>query len=633
MKPVSEKNAEIKQGEAQDLARIIFANPNPILQFSEKGALLFSNQAGKDFLQLCDGDSKNALGEEAVHISREAMAGQTRNAMERECGQKIYSFNTVSVPETGDVIFYGKDITEQRKFERALEERENELKTLRQRLLRHEEYRRSLFDQMNEGFALYEVIEDEDGAPIDYRFLEVNGAYEKLTGLKREHVLHKLHAAIPGGADPEFVKISAEVMRSGVPARFVDYSKTLERYFDILAFKLGEKRVAILFSDITVQKQEDAAKNNFIAIMAHELRNPLMPIFTNTELLNAYLSKNARQGRKVDSQIKESVDIISRQANTLGKLLDDLLDISRIIRGKTTLNRRPVDLCQSIRHAIEMTKPLMESQKHAFSFSFPSSPVYINADPIRIEQVVTNLLNNAAKYTKPGGHISLAVAATVNGTVLIKVWDTGIGIKPQDINKIFELFMQFSKPFVETQGDIGIGLKIIKDIVLLHNGTINVKSDGVNQGSEFTVSLPTIPAPIDAEFTAKTETLEQPPHLLKRKILLVDDNNDISSSLKLLLAHCGHDVRVASDGKSAIAAAESFMPELVLLDIGLPDMTGYEVARRLREKHGETFKLVALTGYGQEKDKILSKEAGFDYHMTKPISIQSINQTIKRCFQ
>jgi CheY-like chemotaxis protein len=237
-------------------------------------------------------------------------------------------------------------------------------------------------------------------------------------------------------------------------------------------------------------------------------------------------------------------------------------------------------------------------------------------------------LNNAAKYTKPEGRISLAIIKKPDATVEVSVQDTGIGIKPQDVNKIFELFIQFSKPFVETQGDIGIGLKIIKDIVKLHGGTITVKSDGINRGSRFTVSLPTIPPPLKTG----TERSKKKLSIIKRKILVVDDNKDISTSLEHLLTRLGHEVAVANDGTGALSTAKDFKPEVILLDIGLPDMTGYEVARRLRKIQGDTTKIIALSGYGQEKDKLLSKESGFDYHMTKPVSIGEIDKIIKKCF-
>ncbi len=495
----------------------------------------------------------------------------------------------------------------------------------------NKELLRSVLNHMTEGFAICKTVEDKDGEPIDYRFLEVNAAFEKLTGLKRENVINKLRSGILSGGDPEFTKIYGEVARSGHSARFIDYSNTLERYYDILAFRPGKGYIAVLFNDITAQKQEDAAKNNFIAIMAHELRNPLMPIFTNTEILDLYLAENSRLRRNIDPKIKESVEAISRQAKTLGRLLDDLLDISRIIRGKIILKRRPTALYPSIQSAIENTKPLFESQKHNLSCSFPSSPIYINADPMRIEQVITNLLNNAAKYTKPGGNIFLTAAKNASGDVLIKVRDTGIGIKQQNIRNIFKLFAQFSKPFVETHGDFGVGLKIIKDIVAMHDGTITVKSAGQSRGSEFTVRLPTLS--YLPEIKPETQANKNGAIITKRKILVVDDNKDISDSLKRILEHLGHEIETADDGRSALSRAKNFTPEMVLLDIGLPDMSGYEVARILRKTYGETLKIVALTGYGQEKDKILAQETGFDHHLTKPVSIDTINRIIKKCFQ
>jgi signal transduction histidine kinase/CheY-like chemotaxis protein len=494
-------------------------------------------------------------------------------------------------------------------------------------LLRTEKCFRALLEHMAEGFVLYEVIEGEDGKPVDYRFLEMNRVFEKFTGLNHENVLHKLRGGILGGGDPLFTKIYTKVAQSGIPARFIDYSKTLKRYHDVLVFAPEKRCIAVLVNNITEQKWEERAKNNFIAIMAHELRNPLMPIFTNTEILDIYFSEHSHQKRSVDRKIKESVGVIARQAKILGRLLDDLLDISRIILGKITLKKRLMELSQSAQNAIEATMPLIKSQKHSFLFFPAPAPVYINADPVRIEQVITNLLNNAAKYTKPGGQISLTLKKT-NAAVLIQVRDNGIGIEPQNINKIFNLFTQLTKPFVETQGNIGIGLKIIKDIVAMHGGTIRVKSDGIGKGSEFTVSLPTAS---DAP-KIQTESPKKDSRVVKRKILIVDDNKDISDSLEHLLVYFGHEVRTAGSGQEALSLAKDFAPQIVLLDIGLPDMPGYDVAKELRETYEEAVKIIALTGYGQEKDKLLAKETGFDYYLTKPISIDDINRVISDAF-
>lgn len=792
--------------ETLDLAKFSFENPNPVLQFSDKGVLLYSNAASDAFLEMCDIGARDTFMKDALRMIEEAGSPELQKLIEIDCNQKTYSFVVIHIPETNNINLYGQDITERKNIANALEERESKLNKLNRILIAHaksnqarlrisdeteylkevcriitedcghplvwigfalddagknvrpaafagikeayldtlhvtwadnilgqgptgtairtgaisacknmqtdpkfapwrkeakkygyhsavafpllsngkawgaltiyagdsepfeeeeiemlsglvldisnginalrvenlhkkdqeklrrsEERYHSLFDQMTEGFALYEVIENKNGIPINYRFLEVNEAFEKLTGLKRESVLYKLQSSVIPGEDPQFLKIYGEVAKSGIPARFTNYSRILGRLYDIVAFSPEMGQVATLFNDVTGKKQEEEAKNNFIAIMAHELRNPLMPIFTNTELLNVYLLENAERGHPVDQKIKESVGIIVRQTKTLTRLLDDLLDISRIIRGQITLKKSPIDVFPSAKNAIEATMHLIKSQKHTFTFSPPSSPIYINADPIRIEQVITNLLNNAAKYTKPGGHISLEIIEE-DSMVLIKMKDSGIGIKRGDIDKIFELFVQFSKPFADTQGDFGIGLKIIKDIITMHGGTISVKSAGLNQGSEFTVRLPTISVQTSAEFIAKLKTPKNIAVAVKRKILIVDDNKDISSSLGRILAYLGHETETADDGAGALSVTEYFKPEMAILDIGLPDMSGYELARELRKKYGKTVKLVAITGYGQEKDRLLSKEAGFDYHLTKPVSINEITEVIKKMF-
>lgn len=311
----------------------------------------------------------------------------------------------------------------------------------------------------------------------------------------------------------------------------------------------------------------------------------------------------------------------------MSRLLDDLLNISRIIHGKIMLKKQIIDLSSSINAAVGATRSFINAQKHTFKVSFPSSPIYINADPVRIEQLITNLLTNAAKYTKPGGHINLDVAKK-DEMVEIRVKDTGIGIKPRDTKNIFEMFAQSAKPFADTHGDFGIGLKVAKDIAALHDGTIDVESEGLGKGSVFIVRLP-----ITKKIPKKpAEELNKIP-VIGRKILVVDDNKDIADSLRIILLRLGHTIETANDGTSALASVDTFIPEMVLLDIGLPDMTGYDVARGLRKKFGKNIKLVALTGYGQEKDKQLAHEAGFDFHLTKPVSIKTINEIIKECFR
>ncbi|MCK9351987.1 MAG: ATP-binding protein [Candidatus Paceibacterota bacterium] len=495
-----------------------------------------------------------------------------------------------------------------------------------EQLRRSEERYRSLFAQMTEGFALYEIICDKSGVPVDFRFLEVNEAFEKITGLKRENILYKFQSSVLPEEDPSFLKKYGDVALSRTPIRFTQYSKALGKYYDIVAFSPEEGQFATLLSDVTEQVEAEKAKNNFIAVMAHELRNPLMPISLNAEMLNSQLLES-RHLSATEPQMRDEVNVIMRQTKIISRLLDDLLDISRIIHGKISLKKQIIDISIPIQDALSAIRPFIEAQKHAFTYNPPESPVYIDADPVRIEQVISNLLNNAAKYTHSGGKIGLSVAVKEH-FVEIRVKDNGIGLHSKDFQKIFELFSRSAKPFVETGGDLGLGLKITKDIVSLHKGTIGVISAGVGEGSEFIVRLPMIStAPI------KKPENENYSAVIGRKILVVDDNKDIAVSLNRILTRLGNTLEIANDGESAIQTAMDFDPEVVLLDIGLPDMTGYDVARKLRERFGQKIKLVALTGYGQEKDKTLSKEAGFDFHLTKPVSINDISRVISECFK
>lgn len=726
----------------ENFAQFPEENPNPVLQISKKGIILYSNEASNMLTAKWRVHGEIIVPEKVLHLIKKTISERSKNVIELLCGEKTFLITTVSVPETDYSNVYGLDITKRKKTEDSLrkltravnqssasivitdtkgvieyvnpgfvnttgyspkevigknpsvlksgytkqEEYGEMWKTIlsgeewkgefhnrkkngdlywetatispvknergeithfiavkediterkaaealhkkdEEDIRRSEERYRSLFMQMAEGFALYEIMYDKNGDPSDYRFLEVNSAFEKLTGLKRANILYRLQSSILPGENPEFVKMYAEVAKTRKPMNFTQYSKILERYYDVIAFSPEKGKFATLTNDVTEQKQAEEAKNNFIAVMAHELRNPLMPIYANAELLESYFSDESKQKRRTDPQIKDSIDVIIQQTKTMSRLLDDLLNISRIIHGKITLKKSIIDLSLPIQTAVEATRSFINAQNHSFTISLPSSPVYINADPVRIEQVVTNLLTNAIKYTKPGGHISIETGL-VGNMAEIKVKDTGIGIHPKDAKKIFGMFAQSAKPFVKTQGDFGIGLKVATDIVKMHGGTIEAKSDGIGRGSEFIVRFPTTEKALEKAQEKITHVAVE-----KHRILVVDDNKDITDSLQRILAHLGHTIEVAGDGKSAVAAVENFVPELVLLDIGLPDITGYEVARTLREKYGNALKLVALTGYGQQQDKITAKEAGFNFHLTKPVSIKDINKAIEECFK
>ncbi|MGH8615740.1 MAG: ATP-binding response regulator, partial [Gammaproteobacteria bacterium] len=307
------------------------------------------------------------------------------------------------------------------------------------------------------------------------------------------------------------------------------------------------------------------------------------------------------------------------------RLVDDLLDVSRISRGKIELRRERIELASAVHHAVEAAQPLCERMNHELTVTLPPKPIYLNADPIRLAQVVGNLLTNAGKFTERGGHIWLTVEQESEQAV-IRVRDTGIGIAAEQLLRIFEVFTQLDTSLARPQSGLGIGLTLVKNLVELHGGTVAAHSAGVGQGSEFVVRLPIL-----------VETLQPPPEpfasepatTMARRILVVDDNRDAAESLAMLLKLAGHQTHTAHDGLEAVEAAAAFRAEVILLDIGLPKLNGFETARKIREQPwGQGIVLVAVTGWGQEEDRRRSEEAGFDAHLVKPVDYATLTKLL-----
>ena len=351
-------------------------------------------------------------------------------------------------------------------------------------------------------------------------------------------------------------------------------------------------------------------KDEFLATLAHELRNPLAPISNAVELL--------RLQNTADTQLEEARDIIERQVRQLSRLVDDLLDMSRVTSGKISLQKKPVSLATIVTDAVESSRPLIEASLHTLTVTLPPGPVFLDGDAIRLVQVFSNLLTNAAKYTERGGHIWLT-AERQNGEVMVSVVDTGIGIDAAHLPHIFEMFSQVAPSLERSQGGLGIGLSLVRGLVDLHGGSIEARSAGIGMGSEFIVRLPATES--TGPTVHKTNGVKQASDSQRTcRILVVDDNRDAAKSLTMLLRAMGHETHTSHDGLEAIQAAATFRPEVALLDIGLPGMDGYEVARHIRQRAwGKRMVLAALTGWGQEEDKRRSMVAGFDHHLTKPV--------------
>jgi signal transduction histidine kinase/DNA-binding response OmpR family regulator len=369
-------------------------------------------------------------------------------------------------------------------------------------------------------------------------------------------------------------------------------------------------------------QEADRNKNEFLSMLAHELRNPLAPIRNAIQLLRM------RGSKEPETVLLQ--DMIDRQVHQLTRIVDDLLDLSRITRGKIHLKMECVDMAGVIARAVETSRPLIDSRKHKLTLVFPPEPVHVRGDPIRLSQAISNLLNNAAKYTEEAGRIDMNVEHRDN-MVVLRIRDNGMGIPADMLSSIFEMFKQVDRSLDRSQGGLGIGLTLVYKLIEMHGGRVEAFSDGPNEGSEFVVYLPLLiaeevpPPPNGALLPSLSEAGVSPVVPQRRRVLIVDDNTDAAHSLSMLMEIGGHEVRLCYDGQSALAESETFQPDVVLLDIGLPGLDGLEVARRLRAMNlSPRPMLVALTGYGQADDVRRSQEAGFDHHLVKPADPQSL---------
>lgn len=359
-------------------------------------------------------------------------------------------------------------------------------------------------------------------------------------------------------------------------------------------------------------KASDRRKNEFLALLGHELRNPL------GAMANAVALTQVLPSHEADYQ--QASGVLQRQLRQMERLVDDLLDISRIARGVIELKRQSVDLVAAVRQAAEAVRLLAEQRGQRLELLLPDERYLVTADPSRLEQIITNLLVNAVKYTQAGGRIACSVESSQTSARL-RVSDNGIGISPDLLPHIFDMFMRAEQAARRAEGGLGLGLTLVRNLVDMHGGSITASSRGVGQGSEFVVELP-LAGKLD-ENESPADTVAKPSGQVR--VLVVDDNHDVALTLAALVRYSGHEVRTAHDGPAAIEAARSYLPQLVLIDIGLPGMDGYEVARALRGQLGlDDAVLAALTGYGQEEDRRRSEEAGFDRHIVKPIRNETL---------
>jgi signal transduction histidine kinase len=496
----------------------------------------------------------------------------------------------------------------------------------------HRDYLASVFESAPVGIAILHGPE--------HVFAFANARYLALLPHKQAHELLGLgiREALPELAGQGIYEILADAFRTGAPYFARSFRLELPRgnggaveetFFDfeyqpIRAAHGAIEGIVVVVYEVTELARARAAaeaasraKDEFLAMLGHELRNPLAPIMTAVELMG--LSGSAPRERM----------IIDRQVRHVMRLVDDLLDVSRIASAKITLSREPLDISDVLADAIETASPMLEHRAHRLRVTAPPGKLFVDGDRVRLAQVVGNLLTNAAKYTDTGGEIE--VTATPFGTeAIIAVRDNGQGLSPELLPRVFDLFAQGTRTIERSQGGLGLGLAIVKNLVALHGGTVSAESDGAGLGSVFTVRLPRIAPPADADGAGRESGDSSATAGTGLRVLVVDDNQDGADLLDELLRSMGHTTRVAYDGLEGVKAAAELEPEVALIDIGLPVMDGYEVAKKLRELLGPSPRLIAVTGYGQASDRARALEAGFDHHIVKPVELSSLSSLLVR---
>lgn len=458
----------------------------------------------------------------------------------------------------------------------------------------------------------------------EWRYRYVNNAAAALLGRSRDELLgRRVWDIFPDAREASFLREAQRAVAQQCAVRTEHFFEPRGRWFENHIYPSSEG-VTVFSSDITARKELEAElreiqrrKDEFIAVLAHELRGPLAPLRNGVEILRTMAAAPV--------PVRDTAQMMERQVRSLVRLIDDLLDISRISRGKLTLQLTPLSITDALTAAVEAARPVIASRDLELTLQLCEPAPTVNADRARLEQVFGNLLSNAAKYTDRGGQI--VVRSMIEGNrAVVEVSDSGIGIPPESLASVFEMFWQVDAHKDRVSGGLGIGLALVRYLVELHGGKVSVQSAGENCGSTFTVQLPL------AEYVERAASQANVSHLngtRARRVLVVDDNPDTVDSLAALLRLAGHVVKVASNGYEAIEHARDFQPEIVLMDLGMPELDGYAAARRIRsESWGQPMRLVAMTGWGQESDRRKSRGAGFDTHLVKPVEAQALNEIL-----
>jgi PAS domain S-box-containing protein len=459
----------------------------------------------------------------------------------------------------------------------------------------------------------------------DLRYLAANPAYAQIAGVPLLQIIGHAIADVMGQEGLETIRPYIDRVLSGesvVYDRFVcgprllsvAYTPSREPDGSVSGWIASVTDVTARWKAEESLKAASRQKDEFLAMLSHELRNPLASISNVSELLKRSFASQP--------QTREVFAILQRQISQLTHLVDDLLDVSRIAQGRINLKKETIEIGTVIDGALETVQPLVKEKSHRLNIRKPFSPVYVSGDSARLVQSLGNILHNAAKYTDVRGEIDVEVQE-LKGDLTIAVRDSGIGIAPELLPNVFDLFVQSSRTLDRSQGGLGIGLTVVKRLIQMHGGTVSAESAGFGCGSTFTIRLPTVPAP------GVSPSKDVPYTVPTRRVLVVDDNQDAANSLAVLLRLEGHDVSTAYGASEALSAVEQLKPEVVLLDIGLPQMDGYEVARRLHNRHATACpRLIALTGYGQAEDRARALATGFSEHLTKPVDHEQLRRVL-----
>jgi PAS domain S-box-containing protein len=607
-------NRKESEGRLAELARFPEENPDPVLRIAPDLTVRYANQAARSQLRGLQLETGQAAPAALAEAARFASAEGHAVRSEITCGDRVLALNFV--PADGNVNVYGHDVTERKRAEEALRESESRYRTL--------------FDSIDEGFCVIEVLFDDARNPIDYRFLEVNRAFERQTGLANA-TGRRMRELAPSHEEHWF-RIYGEIALTGEPNRFENRAEALGRWYDVYAFRVGypdQRRVAILFSDITERKRDEEAlrnankllqeadrhKDEFLAMLSHELRNPLAPIRNSIYVLSR-ASPGGEQARRAHA-------VIDRQVHHMTRLVDDLLDVTRISRGKIRLQRERLELNGLILRTAEDHREDFANGGIGLDVAVAEGPVHVSGDATRLAQVIGNLLQNSAKFTPRGGRATLSVE-TDRRTATITVRDSGVGIAPDVLPQLFQPFVQGDRTLDRTRGGLGLGLALVNGLVKLHGGTVSAHSAGAGKGAAFVVRLPLAPADEPRVPVAPPRGREAP-----RRVLVIEDNHDAAESMREALQMNAHEVEVALTGSEGLAKARASRPDVILCDIGLPEMSGYEVARAMRaDPELRSIPLVALSGYALPEDLEKSRDAGFDRHLAKPMEFELLEKVL-----